>query len=258
MSENEAENRIYEIIISTFRLSQESNNLYLSDYKDNNIKKIINNYKYIYPKGYSVFKPIPCATGLPNVDREIFFPMFQANLRAKEIINKYLENFDKKKIITFTFRDLKHMKGRNSQYNEWIKFSQYLIKKNYHIFLLPDPLNYNPKFFDKFSGCHIAEIVLWNINLRAALYEASFLNCSSDSGIFDMSAGYNQNVNSMMFVNFDGYEKQYLELSKKKWKWKDTMDQKWMSDNQNLIYKIDNFENMKEAFNNLLNKQNSN
>ena len=70
--------------------------------------------------------------------KKFFFPMYQANLRAKEIISKYLENFDEKKIITFTFRDLKHMVNRNSQNDEWIKFSQYLIKNNYNVFLIPD------------------------------------------------------------------------------------------------------------------------
>ena len=258
MSENEAANRIYEVVISTFRLTQKSNNLYLSSNNDHNIKKIIDNYKHIYPDGYSTLKPIPCPTGLPNVDKEIFFPMYGANLRAKEIINKYLEGIDKKKIITFTFRDLKHMEGRNSQYNEWIKFSQYLIKKDYQIFLIPEPLNYNRKFYEKFSNCSIAEIVLWNLNLRTALYEEAFLNCCVDSGIFDMTACYNQNVNSLIFVDFDSFDKNYLELGKKKWGWTTTINQKWMSNNQNLIYKKDNFENMVEAFNNLLDKKNSN
>ena len=254
ISENEAENRIYEIIISNFRLGQKSNNLYLSSNNDNNIKKILNNYKYVYPEGYSFLKPISCPNKLPDVDQKIFFPMYKANLRSKEIINKYLENLDKKKIITFTFRDLKHMENRNSQYDEWIKFSQYLIKKNYIVFLIPDPINYNSKFFDKFVDCRIAEIVLWNINLRTALYEAAFLNCSVSSGIFEMTSCYNQNANSMMFIDFDSYEKEYIELGKKKWGYKDTINQKWMSNNQNYIYKKDTFENMRDAFNNFLDK----
>lgn len=258
ISENEAENRIYEIIISNFRLGQKANNLYLSNFNDSSIEKIISSYKFVYPEGYSVLKPISCPNKLPNVSKEIFFPMYQANLRAKEIISKYLENFDEKKIITFTFRDLKHMVNRNSQNDEWIKFSQYLIKNNYNVFLIPDPINYNPKYFEKFLGCRIAEIVLWNINLRAALYEAAFLNCSISSGIFEMTSCYNQNANSMMFVDFDSYEKEYIELGKKKWGYKDTINQKWMSNNQNYIYKKDKIENLINAFNNFVDKKKSN
>ena len=258
MSEHEADNRVFELIVSTFRLCQIANNLYLSEHNDNNVKKILNNYKHIYPEGYSVYKPIPCPYKLPNVEASIFFPMFQANLRSKEIINKYLENFKDKKIITFTFRDLKHMENRNSQYGEWVKFSEYLIKKNYHIFLIPDPLNYNPKFFDKFQGCHIAEIVLWNINLRAALHEYAFLNCSISSGIFEVSSCYNQNSDSLMFVDFNSYGKEYLEFGRKNWGFEDTIYQKWMSISQSYVYKKDNFENMVTAFNDLLDKKNLN
>lgn len=255
MSEHEAKNRVYEIILSTFRLSHKSNNLYLSNFNDKNTNDIIENYKYIYPEGYSVFKPIPCPYKLPDVDASTFFPMLEPNLRAKEIINKYLENFKEKKIITFTFRDLKHEQNRNSQYDEWVKFSKYLIKENYNVLIIPDPLNYNPKFFEKFADCHVAEIVLWNINLRAALYEAAFLNCSVSSGIYEVSSFYNKNSNSLMFLDFDSYGKEYLEFAHKNWGYKDSIYQKWMSINQSVIYKKDNFENMVTAFNELLNKK---
>ena len=256
MGENEAENRIYELIVSSFRLSQKSNNLYLSNNDDKNIKQILSNYKYIYPKDYSFYKPISCPTKLPNVDSKIFFPMYQANSRSKEIINKYLENFDNNKIITFTFRDLKHMKNRNTQYDEWVKFSQYLLKKNYTIFLVPDPLNYNPKFFHKFLNCHIAEIVLWNINLRTALYEAAFLNCSVSSGIFEVSSCYNHNSESLMFLDFDSYGKEYLDFGRKNWGYKDTINQNWMSISQYYVYEKDNCENMIKAFEELMKKKN--
>ena len=209
MSEHEANNRVHEVIVSTFRLSHYSNNLYLSNAKNKNIKNILDSYKYKYPEGYSIFRPIPCPYKLPDVDALTFFPMLQPNLRAKEIIRKYLENFNDKKIITFTFRDLKHEVNRNSQYNEWLKFSGYLLKKNYNIIIVPDPLNYNPKYFEKFVGCHVAEIVLWNINLRAALYEAAFLNCSVSSGIYEVTSFYNQNSNSLMFLDFSSYGKEY-------------------------------------------------
>ena len=250
-SEHEAENRIYEILISTFRLNQKSNNLYLSNFNDKNIHNILKSYNHIYPVDYSLFKPIPCQNKLPNVNASIFFPMIRPNLRGKEIIKKYLENFGNKKIITFTFRDLKHETNRNSQYSEWLKFSQYLIKKNFEVFLVPDPINYNPKFFDQFSGCHVAEIVLWNMNLRAALYEAAFLNCSVSSGVYEVSSFYNESSKNMMFLDFDSYGKEYLKSAEKKWGYTDSIYQKWMSTNQTIIYKKDNFENLISAFDEL-------
>ena len=255
MSDHEANNRVYEIIVSTFRLSYQSNNLYLSSSKDKNIKNIIDSYKYIYPEGYSVIRPLPCPYKLPDVEASTFFPMLEPNLRGKEIIKKYLENFKDKKIITFTFRDLKHEVNRNSQYGEWLKFSEYLLKKNYKVIIVPDPLNYNPKYFEKFVGCHVAELVLWNINLRAALYEFAFLNCSVSSGIYEVTSFYNQKSNSLMFLDFNSYGKEYLQFGNKNWGYKDNIHQKWMSIDKSITYKKDNFENMVEAFNNLLDKK---
>ena len=50
------------------------------------------------------------------------------SLRGKEIIKKYLENFKDKKIITFTFRDLKHEVNEILNMVNGLNF-QYLLKK---------------------------------------------------------------------------------------------------------------------------------
>ena len=59
MSDHEANNQVYEIIVSTFRLSY---NQIISIYPVLKIKilNIIDSYKYIYPEGYSVIRPLPC------------------------------------------------------------------------------------------------------------------------------------------------------------------------------------------------------
>ena len=92
---------------------------------------------------------------------------------------------------------------------------------------------------------------MWNLNLRTALYEAAFLNLSIASGIFEIASCYNKDCKSIMFLNFiNGYEKSYLESSRKTWNYDDTLNQKWLTSNQQYIYKEDTFENLVEAFEN--------
>ena len=58
-----------------------------------------------------------------------------------------------------------------------------------------------------------------------------------------------------MFLDFSSYGKEYLKFGNKNWGYKDNIGQKWMSVDKSIIYKKDNFENMVEAFNNLLSKK---
>jgi len=55
----------------------------------------------------------------------------------------------------------------------------------------------------------------------------------------------------MMFLDFDSYGKEYLKSAEKKWGYTDSIYQKWMSTNQTIIYKKDNFENLISAFDEL-------
>lgn len=251
ISEHEFNNRIFEIIISNFRLSSFANDIFLM--KEDNVECIINNYSNIYPLGCSKNKIIACPTKLPDARANKFFPMYNSTPRAKEIIADYLKNFKNKKIITLSFRDWNFIKKRNSRYNDWIKFSEYVKKKNYQIFLIPDPNNYDFEIFKRFKNCHVAEIVLWNLNLRAALYEAAFLNLSIASGIFEIASCYNKDCKSIMFLDFkNGYEKNYIKSLRKTWNFEDTLNQKWLTSNQKYVYKSDSFENIVEAFNQFL------
>ena len=58
-----------------------------------------------------------------------------------------------------------------------------------------------------------------------------------------------------MFLDFNSYGKEYLQFGNKNWGYKDNIHQKWMSIDKSITYKKDNFENMVEAFNNLLDKK---
>ena len=80
--------------------------------------------------------------------------------------------------MTITIRNYKFDALRNSNIDEWVKFAEWLIEEGFAPVFIPDT-----------DSCFIREVKLdnffvfressWNLGLRMALYEESYLNFAS-------------------------------------------------------------------------------
>ena len=241
----ELDNRVHEIIYPITRLLTTVKNVIIIEQEFLKKNKILENYKYIFPSKYSITKRVSCKTGLSKTEAKKFFPMFSPPSRSLEIIEKYLKPI-KKKIITITLRNSFYLKSRNSNIKEWIKFAGYLKKKNYYVIFIPDGINFSIKDKKMFKKFDIADIVIWNLSLRTALYEKAFLNCSIVSGPVDICSAYNHKSNTLRFYDLKKYPNKYLESLKKNWN--DMEFHPWFSENNKQVFKSDNFHEIKKEF----------
>ncbi len=247
----EVDNRTYEIIFALTRLLKTVKNrvIITEDFLRKN--RLSKRYKYIFPNGYSDTNPVACKHGMSKTESNLFYPMFSPSARSLEIIKTYLKGV-KKKVVTITIRNSFFLKKRNSNLSAWIKFALYLKKKNYEVIFIPDGMNYSLSDRKKFRDFIIADYVVWNLQLRTALYEKAFLNCGILSAPAEVCSMYNQKSKSLIFLNEKGYPVNYLKHCKEEWG--ESEKQPWMSNNHKYVYKPDTFENIKKEFESFLQK----
>ncbi|MDC0647372.1 hypothetical protein OAP44_00950 [Candidatus Pelagibacter sp.] len=250
-SRNELKNRTYEIILPITRLLDSVGSTMILEHDLFLKKNLKKEYKFIFPENHNSLYLKPLQTKLINAKSQEYYPMFQPEKRSIEIVKKYLSGI-KKKIVTITLRDNNYIKYRNSNLNEWIKFARYLKQNSYEVIFIPDGLNFSLKFKEKLKNFIIAEIVIWNLSLRSALYELSYINCCVDSGPFHICSFQNNKAKSLALIDFDNYEKNYRETLLKNFGKQD--EYSYVTKNQKIVFKKDNFYNLKKEFENFVKK----
>lgn len=133
--------------------------------------------KIIYPQFYS-------ANYSPTLDyKEIFlilkenkFTGFRASKQGIRYINLWLKKKNiTRRVVTITLRNYNFDTSRNSNIDEWVKFANWLIKEGFSPVFLPDT---DSSFIPDERLSSFFEFVepSWNLGLRMALYENSYLN----------------------------------------------------------------------------------
>ncbi len=153
--------------------------------------------KYIFPKGYTVGFPKESYSlfELTNVQPKGYI---QATTQAKYFVAGALSKSNGKKIITITLRDCPYQPERNSNFGEWKEFIGNLDWDIYYPVIVYDTWT----AFGSGSLQECADIAFpeasWNMELRAALYELSYLNLSVSCGPFALCV-FNSRVRYLMF-----------------------------------------------------------
>jgi len=110
------------------------------------------------------------------------FEGLRAAEQGKKYVKQYLQSISvNTKIVTIIIRDYSYDKVRNSNQEEISKFIEYLISRKFQPIVIPDTdsafdtkLNIDSKYIFR-DGC-------WNVGLRIALYELSFVNIFGPGG----------------------------------------------------------------------------
>lgn len=111
-----------------------------------------------------------------NLDR----PGVTQGFKAPKQGCKYIQNWIKEKdikvpIVSITLRQFGFDKARNSKISEWSQASKYILESGFFPVIIPD----TDQAFENnelFKDSYVFKECAWNIGLRMALYEASFLN----------------------------------------------------------------------------------
>jgi hypothetical protein len=110
------------------------------------------------------------------------FKGLRATVQGKKYIKQYLSSMGiEKKIVTLVVRSSEYDKARNSDKEELSKFVQYLLNSGFHPIVVPD----TDSAFDKetsFDPRYIFRDCCWNVGLRLALYELSFVSIFGPGG----------------------------------------------------------------------------
>lgn len=140
----------------------------------------------IFPKRYSTTFPIAHSTSHALInDHEIMA------LRATNQALRYMEQWQKKylnhrKLITITLRYSTYQPERNSNLLEWLAFARKLDQNEYFVVFVPDTENVFSDDYQLLEEFFIFREVAWNLHLRMALYQVSFLNLGVDNGVMGL------------------------------------------------------------------------
>ena len=142
--------------------------------------------KHVFPKAYTVRFPQYCC-GLSRITEALsqgaVLPSIQPSSQALRFAKNWIEvHAAGRKVITITLREASYEQCRNSNLEDWGMFARRLDPTVYCPVVLRDTevaLNSLPSSLE---GLLIFPEAVWNIELRAALYELSYLNMLGPTG----------------------------------------------------------------------------
>jgi len=144
--------------------------------------------KHIFPNYYSVASPIASYQEYIIVNTTGILPTLESGDEPKKIINNWIElNAKGKKVITITLRESFYEMERNSNLTDWENFARNLDKESFFPVFIRDTeavFNTLPK---ELEGLMVFNEICFNMELRAALYELSYLNMFVNNGPTNMA-----------------------------------------------------------------------
>jgi hypothetical protein len=142
--------------------------------------------KHIFPDNYLVNVPIN-----PNKDiflmgvtpENPFVPSIAATLPACDFVSDWIKtNCNGKKVVTITLREATYELDRNSNIQHWINFARSLDKNTFFPVFIRDTETAFQPIPEEMAGLTIFQEACWNLEIRAALYQMSYLNLFVSGG----------------------------------------------------------------------------
>lgn len=154
-----------------------------------NEAEFINNKiaRHKLPKGYSIYTRPNLETSerdiMKKLEEGFEMPSIQAENHYCKSIEQWIESYSAgRKIITITLRESYRHPDRNSNINEWSRFIESLDKSVYFPVVIRDTEKSLTILPTELNNCTTLNEVSWNIGLRMALYEKSYLNLGVSNG----------------------------------------------------------------------------
>jgi len=142
--------------------------------------------RHSFPVGYSVRFPEK-RYGMMHIlaatSKGVVLPTIQATPQACRFVSNWLHaKAGNRKVITITLRECPYEPDRNSNLEAWGAFARSLDPSIYCPVVVRDTEASFKPLPPELDGLVVFPEVLWNIELRAALYELSYLNMFVNNG----------------------------------------------------------------------------
>jgi len=139
----------------------------------------------IFPKGSTIRFPKKHyhISHVIEAMQDSTLPSIEATTKSKEYIKHWIKtNAHGKKIVTITLREYDSFPERNSSLKDWRKFARGLNKDIYFPVILRDTEKDFDPVPEELEDLKIFHEAVWNVELRVALYELSYLNMCVNNG----------------------------------------------------------------------------
>lgn len=180
ISEESKKWRLINIIIPVVNMHAACKSIVLLP--DRNMVKMYLNKFEIYPELYDNFNIRYADLTELYIAKLNDFKGLKAPEQGKLYIRKYFDAMKiKNKVVTLVIRNYEYDKARNTNLIEISKFIKYLEKQGYQPIIIPD----TDSAFDiqiNIEDKYILRDCCWNVGLRMALYELSFINIFGPGG----------------------------------------------------------------------------
>jgi hypothetical protein len=140
----------------------------------------------VYPRHYEPALPLghhptELFTGARDRDREI--GILRAPPQALRYVDRWLApRLGGRRLLTITLRDYEFMTARNSNRSAWAAFARRLDPARYLPVFVPDTERSLDASPEELRTAEMFGEASWNVGLRMALYEKSFLNLGVNCG----------------------------------------------------------------------------
>lgn len=142
--------------------------------------------KHIFPSRYSVRSPTHCheiGQMVSFASKVAILPSIQATPQGRLFVGDWIKsNVGERKLVTITLRECAYEHARNCSIEDWGAFVQGLDTKIYCPVVLRDVDAAFGPLPPELEGVLIFQEAVWNLELRSALYELSYLNMSTING----------------------------------------------------------------------------
>jgi hypothetical protein len=138
--------------------------------------------KHVFPIGYSVESPKENYR-LSHMVEATTSPTIRASTMARRIVCGWMKtNAGNRRVVTINLRESSYEQDRNSSLSDWVAFVHNLDQDLYCPVIIRDAEAVYTELPPQFWDFIVFSDVIWNIELRTALYELSYLNLFVNNG----------------------------------------------------------------------------
>ena len=142
--------------------------------------------KYMFPKGYTVrFPKAHYLLGriVAAASQGVVLPSIRTSPQARRFVSDWIQlKTAGRKVIAISLRECAYQQDRNSNLEAWGAFARSLNPSIYCPVVIRDTEAAFEPSPSELDGLTVFSEASWNIGLRAALYELSYLNMSVSNG----------------------------------------------------------------------------
>ena len=158
--------------------------------------------RHVFPESYSVDSPVGCHRSTPIVEasaKGVDIPSVQPSRKALDFIEGWMKSTAaERKVVTLNLRETPYRHLRNSNLGAWAKFARSLDPSKYYPVVIRDTFSALGPLPEGLEGLNVFPEIPWHVDLRAALYEKSYLNLFVNNGP-DIFCILNRKTRYLMF-----------------------------------------------------------